>query len=88
MRWGLAVLLFFTGCATASRWTPCPTGLTVDVHHTQGKYDGSDLAKALGGETDGFDSNYTALEVGGSLHFALGVNPSECRTFGGGDDAD
>lgn len=83
----LACLLLLTvGCATPARWIPCPDGLSVDVHHTWGRYDGSDLAKALGGETDGFDSNYKALEVGGSVHFGLGQEPARCRTWGGEDE--
>ena len=72
-----------TGCATAPRWVPCPNGLTLDIHATRGRYDGSDLAKALGGETDGFDSNYEAIEFGGALHSSLGVEPSRCPTWGG-----
>ncbi|HUT77673.1 MAG TPA: hypothetical protein VM285_08305 [Polyangia bacterium] len=83
----LAIAIFMAGCATATRWVPCPDGLTVDVHATRGRYDGSDLARALGGETDGFDSNYEAIEFGGAMHFALGAEPARCRTWGG-DDAD
>ena len=83
----LAIAIFMAGCATVTRWVPCPDGLTVDVHATRGRYDGSDLARALGGETDGFDSNYEAIEFGGAMHFALGDEPARCRTWGG-DDAD
>ena len=75
--------IWLAGCAHPARWVPCPTGLTIDVHQTYGRYDGSDLAKLLGGELDGQDSNYEATEFGGSVHFALGDEPSECRTLGG-----
>ena len=78
----IAVLcIFFTGCATANRWTPCPTGFSLDVHQTLGRYDGSSEHNT--GEADGYDSNYESTRFGGSMHFALGRAPSECRVYGG-----
>jgi hypothetical protein len=73
-------IVFLMGCAT-----PCFEGFQLDLHATKGRYDGSDLAKALGGETDGFDSNYEALEFGGSLHFA---SARKCRAWGGEEAAE
>ena len=84
----MVVVLLATGCATATRWVPCPTGLSIDVHHTSGTLKGDDSLKALqAGERDAIDSNFDGIEVGGSMHFALGDEPARCRTWGG-DDAD
>jgi len=69
------------GCATASRWVPCPDSVTIDGHVTHGKYDGSGPSNT--GEADGYDSNYESYEFGGALHSKLGVEPEHCLTLGG-----
>ena len=80
--------IWLAGCAHPARWVPCPTGLSIDVHHTSGTLKGDDSLKALqAGERDAIDSNFDGIEVGGSMHFALGDEPARCRTWGG-DDAD
>lgn len=84
MRAILLSTLLLTGCATATRWAPCPDRLVVGGAVERGTVNGSDLAKLVqGGEADGVDSNYEGWSAGGEIQFALGKTPEECPTLGG-----
>ena len=78
----LAILM--AGCAHPARLTPCLDRITLDAHHVSGTLKGDDSARALAaGERDRVDSNHTGFEVGGSMEFAIGYAPDECRAYGG-----
>ena len=76
--------IWLAGCAHPARLTPCLDRVTLDAHHVSGTLRGDDSARALAaGERDRVDSNHTGFEVGGSLEFAIGYAPDECRAYGG-----
>ena len=80
----LALAIFMAGCAHPARMTPCLDRLTIDAHHVSGTLKGDDSLRAMAaGERDRVDSNHRAFEVGGSLEFAIGYAPDECRAYGG-----
>jgi len=76
--------IWLAGCAHPARLTPCLDRLTIDAHHVSGTLKGDDSLRAMAaGERDRVDSNHRAFEVGGSLEFAIGYAPDECRAYGG-----
>lgn len=76
----IVIAALLVGCASsyARRLVPCVDGMTVSGALHKGRYDGGDIAVLLGGEADGFDSNYEEYQMGIAFHSAIGKSPERC----------